>query len=60
VDLGRPDGNGRLTGCVDDRSIVSVHEITTGQDAVYVDVHTAQRPDGAVRGQLLAAAALAG
>jgi hypothetical protein len=60
VDLPAPNAAGRSSACVVVGDFVSVSEIETGHGFFSVDVHTTQHPEGAVRGPLLAAAALAG
>jgi hypothetical protein len=60
VDLLTPDASGHSSGCVGFRNFYSVADVVSGHENFSVDVHTTQHPEGAVRGPLLAAAALAG
>jgi hypothetical protein len=62
VPLGVPDASGRASGCVEDVSelLIDADDIASGHGHFYVNVTTTEYPDGAVRGQLVAAAALAG
>jgi hypothetical protein len=53
VPLSAPDANGHSEGCtdVDDATRTAIHEDLAGH---YVNVHTSDVPDGALRGQLVA------
>jgi hypothetical protein len=53
VPLSAPDASGHSEGCtdVDDATHTAIYENLAGH---YVNVHTSDYPDGAVRGQLLA------
>ncbi len=57
VTLGAPQeigdtGIGLATGCVRDQSRALLRDIKRNPDDYYVNVHTSDFPDGAVRGQL--------
>ena len=51
VNLTAPDATGSATGCVDATDEV-VDDIIANPSAFYVNVHTTDFPDGAIRGQL--------
>lgn len=53
VPLTAPDANGRAEGCVTGDQEV-VNQINANPAAFYVNVHTSDYPQGAVRGQLVA------
>lgn len=53
VTLSAPDASGNATGCVDAADAL-VDDIIATPGAFYVNVHTSDFPDGAVRGQLTA------
>jgi CHRD domain/Neocarzinostatin family len=57
VPLAAPDADGRASGCVRGLDFTTVWDIARDPGAYYVNVHTSEYPDGAVRGQLFAAAA---
>ena len=48
---------GEMTGCVQDVDPATIAGITADPAAYYVNIHTEQFPDGAVRGQLVSAPA---
>jgi len=48
-------GIGLATGCVGDQSRPLLRDIKNNPDQYYVNVHTSDFPDGAVRGQLAVA-----
>lgn len=51
VGLGAPDANGNFIGCVNaDRELI--REILMDPSGYYVNVHNAEYPSGALRGQL--------
>jgi hypothetical protein len=52
VTLPTPDATGQAEGCVDGLDPVMLQAIVDGPTAYYVNVHNAEYPDGAVRGQL--------
>jgi CHRD domain len=60
VTLEAPDAAGRSSGCVLAVDALLVSDLFQNPGAYYVNVHTTDFPDGAVRGQLAPAAALAG
>lgn len=52
VTLTPPDASGTSTGCAADLDRALLQEILTSPGSFYVNVHTAEFPPGAVRGQL--------
>jgi hypothetical protein len=60
VTLGTPDADGRANGCVRGVDVGLLTDIVQDPSRFYVNVHTSEHPDGAVRGQLEPAAALTG
>ncbi len=60
IPLEAPDADGIVGGCVRDVEVGLLEELAADPAGFYVNVHTTDHPDGAVRGQLLPASALAG
>jgi hypothetical protein len=60
VPLTAPDAAGRSSGCARNLDPAVVEALVETPLRFYVNVHTSERPDGAVRGQLAPAAGLAG
>lgn len=52
VTLGTPDANGKARGCVTGVDPLLIKDIRMNPRQYYVNVHTTDFPDGAVRGQL--------
>jgi len=52
VPLTPPDASGTSSGCVSDVDPALIRNITQNPEQYYVNVHNAEFPDGAVRGQL--------
>jgi glucose/arabinose dehydrogenase len=52
VTLSPPDDNGISTGCVSDVDPSLIQDIIANPSNYYVNVHTSDFPDGAIRGQL--------
>jgi hypothetical protein len=52
VPLSAPDGTGASAGCASGLDPALLHEILTSPASFYVNVHTADFPPGALRGQL--------
>ena len=52
VTLGTPAANGTSSGCVDNVSDTLIKELRQTPEKFYVNVHNAEFPAGAVRGQL--------
>jgi len=60
VPLGIPDDTGYVEGCASEATAESVAAILADPFAYYVNVHTSDFPDGAIRGQLMGTFALSG